>query len=310
MDFLVGNTGFVGSNLASQYQFDGLFHSSNIQEAYGKKPELLVYAGVRAEMFLANQNPEADYARIQEAMKNIELIEPRECVLISSIAVYPETAEENEDTVIDETNLSAYGRNRLKLEQWVENKVKNSLVVRLPAIFGKGLKKNFLYDYIHLIPAMLTETKMCELSAHEPQLKSFYSRQNNGFWSCNKLSKSEEEHLKSVFRSLGFSALNFTDSRSVYQFYALKHLCQHIQVGRDHHLSRLNLTTPPISAADVYQMLCRGSFRNWLPKEPYHYDLRTKYDRLFGHQDGYIMSREEELKDIMEFVQGEGGLCR
>jgi len=41
MDFLVGYSGFVGSNLAAQHRFDGLFRSGNIAEAYGKKPDLL-----------------------------------------------------------------------------------------------------------------------------------------------------------------------------------------------------------------------------------------------------------------------------
>lgn len=46
MESLVGYTGFVGSNLAESHSFDGLYHSKNIEQAYGTKPELLVYAGV------------------------------------------------------------------------------------------------------------------------------------------------------------------------------------------------------------------------------------------------------------------------
>ena len=118
MDYLVGSSGFVGSNLASQHRFDGLFRSTNITEAYGKKPDLLVYAGVRAEMFLANRDPAADRRQIDTATENIRQIAPHECVLISSIAVYPDTHGADEDTEIKAENLSAYGANRLYLEQY------------------------------------------------------------------------------------------------------------------------------------------------------------------------------------------------
>ena len=40
--------------------------------------------------------------------------------------------------------LTTYGKNRLLLEQFVEKNYDNYLIVRLPALFGKGLKKNLL----------------------------------------------------------------------------------------------------------------------------------------------------------------------
>lgn len=54
MKSLVGFTGFVGSNLAMSTDFDGLYNSANIEEAYGTNPDLLVYAGVPAQKFIAN----------------------------------------------------------------------------------------------------------------------------------------------------------------------------------------------------------------------------------------------------------------
>ena len=69
---LVGYTGFVGSNLNDSYNFSYVFNSKNIKEAYGLKPDLLVYAGVRAEKFLANQFPDKDFESIKEAFSNIQ----------------------------------------------------------------------------------------------------------------------------------------------------------------------------------------------------------------------------------------------
>jgi len=310
MDFLVGYSGFVGGNLAAQHRFDGLFRSGNITEAYGKKPELLVYSGVRAEMFLANQDPLADLKNIETAIANIDAIAPKECVLISTIAVYPDTHNADEDFEIDASALSAYGANRLYLERWVEANIPDSLIVRLPAIYGPGLKKNFLYDYINVIPAMLKKDKFIELESDAPELKEFYFLQDNGFYKCSPLSADEKKYLKQLFDRLGFSAVSFTDSRSVYQFYSLKHLWRHIELARANGLRRLNITTPPISVGEVYKYLSGRIFSNELKATPYNYDLRSKHASLFGGADGYIMSREEELRDIAEFVNTEGGFCK
>ena len=54
MNVLVGYTGFVGSNIYAKGQFDYVFNSSNIQDSYGLNPDLLIYAGLRAEKYLAN----------------------------------------------------------------------------------------------------------------------------------------------------------------------------------------------------------------------------------------------------------------
>ena len=85
---IVGFTGFVGSNLCIQYHFDGQFNSKNYKKAYGTKPELLVYAGVPAQKFLANKFPEKDYEVIENAIENIKNIRPKTLVLISTIDIY------------------------------------------------------------------------------------------------------------------------------------------------------------------------------------------------------------------------------
>ena len=64
---LVGYTGFVGSNLSCQYDFTERYNSKNIEDAYGSKPDLLIYAGIRAEKYLANQDPNKDLRNIENA---------------------------------------------------------------------------------------------------------------------------------------------------------------------------------------------------------------------------------------------------
>ena len=120
-DLLVGSTGFVGGNLAAAHDFADACHSTDIAARYGTAPELCVYAGVPAAMFLANADPAADLAVMAAARENLRRIAPRSVVLVSTIAVYPDSRGRDEDTPLDPADpaLSAYGRNRLQLEAWV-----------------------------------------------------------------------------------------------------------------------------------------------------------------------------------------------
>ena len=112
MKALIGYTGFVGSNLYASGGFDAGFNSRNIKEAYGLKPEFLVYAGLKAEKYLANQLPEKDMLLIEEAERNLSEIRPQRLVLISTIDVYQKPVGVDEGTVIRTEGLQAYGADR------------------------------------------------------------------------------------------------------------------------------------------------------------------------------------------------------
>jgi hypothetical protein len=315
MDYIVGYTGFVGSNLAASHNFDGRFNTKNIEESYGGNPDLLVYSGVPAEMFLANKNPAADRALMDTAIENIKKINPKKLVLISTIAVYQNPDNVDEDYEIVEKELTAYGANRRYLESWVQEHIPEHLIVRLPGLYGKNLKKNFLYDFIHYIPPMLNEAKFEELTQKErklcgtEQIKAHYIRQDNGFYKCDVAQDASEEakriqkELKETFQQVGFSALNFTDSRGLYQYYNLANLWTDIEKALANGIRLLNLAVEPVTAAAVYEYLTGETFVNELPKAVPHFNYKTKYADLWGGEDGYIRKRAEVLADIKKFVE-------
>ena len=306
MNALVGYTGFVGSNIyaSAGNEIDAVYNSKNVGDAYGLKPDLLIYAGLRAEKFLANNEPEKDMQLIVQAEKNIKKINPKKLVLISTIDIFkvPKNVDENSD--IDTNNLHAYGFNRYQLELWARENYPDALIIRLPGLFGKNIKKNFIYDYINIIPKMLKETKIAELSAKDPDIKKYYRPQGNGFYRVD-VSESDREPLKAKFKELGFSALNFTDSRSIYQFYNLARLWQDIQVVLAKNIILWHPATEPISAGELYKYLTGDTFINELGDSPADYDYKSIYANIFGGKNGYICDKETVLKEIKEFVNKE-----
>ena len=305
MKALVGYTGFVGNNLYASGEFDAGFNSKNIRDAYGLEPELLIYAGLRAEKYLANHFPEKDLLLIKEAEKNLDLIRPQKLVLISTVDVYQKPIGVDEETIIHTEGLHAYGADRFLLEKWVRSHFPDALIVRLPGLFGKNLKKNFIYDIIHRIPFMLKDEKFLEFSIHVPELALYYERLDNGFYRCRSLNNGEEKRLKDIFQKLGFSALDFTDSRSVFQFYPLSRLWKDICTALAADIRLWNPATEPVSAAEIYRYLTGENFVNEYSVTPVLYDYRTKYAELFGGKDGYIMSKQQVLNEIRIFVEKE-----
>lgn len=301
-DLLVGSTGFVGGNLRAKHTFTAVCHSSDIAAQYGTQPDLCVYAGVPAAMFLANADPEADLEVMRTARENLRKIAPKSLVLISSIAVFADSRGRREDDAPGTDGLPAYGRNRLQLEQWVREDFNDALIVRLPALYGAGLKKNFLFDLHTITPAMLKPEKYDELAEKSPLVKTGYTLADNGFYKLN--GTADKTALKEFFAGNDFNALAFTDSRSRYQFYNLGRLWQDIEAARTAGLTMLHLCTPPISAAEVYTAVTgKADWTNELPKSPFDYDLRSRYAAVLGGSGDYLCTKEEELDDVTHFLR-------
>lgn len=302
-DLLVGSTGFVGGNLLAKHTFAAECHSSDITAQYGTRPDLCVYAGVPAAMFLANADPEADLAVMRAARENIRQIAPKRLVLISSIAVLADSRGVYEDSPAQDTEaLPAYGKNRLQLERWVREDFPDALIVRLPALYGAGIRKNFLFDLHTITPAMLRPEKYSELAAKSPLVKSAYTLADNGFYKLN--STADPAALRAFFAANDFNALAFTDARSRYQFYNLGRLWSDMEAARAADVKLLHLCTPPVSAAEVYTAVTgKADWHNELPKPPFDYDLRSRHAALLGGSGDYLCTKQQELDDITRFMR-------
>jgi len=145
---LIGYTGFVGSNLLNQQAFDACYNSSNISAIENKKYDQVICAGVSAVKWMANREPVQDRKNIQGLIKHLKTIKTKKFILISTVDVYPNPINVDENSIIDFEVCHAYGKHRLELESFISNEF-DSVIIRLPGLFGTGLKKNIIYDFLN-----------------------------------------------------------------------------------------------------------------------------------------------------------------
>ena len=149
---LFGYTGFVGSNLLTKYVFNELYNSKNINLACNKGFDNVFISCIPAVKWYANNNPENDLQIINNLIDIFKTIKANKIILISTIDVYDNIINKNnEDYKINYENNHAYGRNRYLFELFIKNNknIKSYHIIRLPALFGNGIKKNIIYDLIN-----------------------------------------------------------------------------------------------------------------------------------------------------------------
>jgi sugar phosphate isomerase/epimerase len=147
---LIGYTGFVGSNLLKNINCHFLYNSKNIETIQNKNFETIYFCGLPAQKWLINKNPEKDIKNIELIINLLKTVNAKRIILISTIDVYENTdGEYDENHECTFKNNNYYGEHRYMFENFIKTQFKNYHIVRLPALFGDGLKKNILYDLLN-----------------------------------------------------------------------------------------------------------------------------------------------------------------
>jgi nucleoside-diphosphate-sugar epimerase len=145
-DALIGCTGLVGGTLLSRRPFAAAYRSTTIDGIAGRSFDRIYCAGAPAEKWKANRDPDADRANLRRLVDAVSKAKARKLVLISTVDVFgdPRRVTEHDEP----TDATPYGLHRLELEKTLASRF-DTIVVRLPGLFGAGLKKNVIYDFLH-----------------------------------------------------------------------------------------------------------------------------------------------------------------
>jgi len=146
MDGIIGASGLVGSLLRDIIKAK-CYTSSNIQDISGEEFDTIWVAAPSAVKWQANANPDADMDSVNRLLNAVGTARTRRIVHFSTVDVYGSvqltTGPQESDYPASDC---AYGKHRLILEEsWKADVVQ---VVRLPGLFGSGLKKNIIFDLL------------------------------------------------------------------------------------------------------------------------------------------------------------------
>lgn len=313
MDALIGSTGFVGGHLSAQHAFGAGFNSRTIGEASGRAFDTVVCAAAPGSMMEANRFPDRDAERIGALIDQLSRIEARRFVLVSTIAVFADFTAAGEDAAgFQET--TAYGVNRRALERACAERFDQCLVVRLPALFGAGLKKNFLFDILNPMPSMLGEAPLQILRERLPadlaaRLDDLYRPDPAlGLFVIDR-DALEDTGRRAAFdeavTALGLSAIQFTNPASRFQYYAMDRLWADIGVGLENDLDVLHLSPEPLAAGRVFEA-ATGGVMPQTGARLHQEDMRTRHAALWGREGGYTRGADAVLADVAAFCAGEG----
>lgn len=314
IDALIGHTGFVGQTLSRQYSFTAHFNTSNIDTIVGQQFGTLVCAAAPGSMFAANREPDRDRNQIDALIERLDRVGARRFVLISSIAVLADFAGGDDEGTQAFQQHVAYGHHRRLLETFCETHFSNCLVVRLPALFGSGLRKNFIFDLLNPIPSMLTTPRLEALLEVSPinmrdALLQLYEPDTFGMYIVDRVAVNRHPQrfdLEASVRATGMSSVQFHNPDTTYQYYDLARLWSDIELVMKFGLHHVHLATEPLRAGEIYSRLLGDE----MPKnnaQLHHEDMRTRHASIWGRNGNYLEDACAVLDKLETFFAAQRG---
>jgi hypothetical protein len=308
---IIGSTGFVGTALQAQHDFIGKYTSRNIASIGDEPYDTVVCAAAPGSMLEANTAPDSDERKIMALCDQLRNVRTRRFVLISSIAVLENfDGKDDEGTTRFQTAL-AYGRNRRALEVACTEIFEQCLVMRLPALFGPGLRKNFIFDLMNPMPSMLNAARMEVLRNGLPPaqmafLETVYTLDPaTGMLKLNRPvynAAPQRMELDAAVGSLEASSIQFHNPETTYQYYDIMRLWQDITTASEAGLETVHLATEPLQAGRIHRHLTRRDMPQTNARL-HREDMRTWHAGLWERQDGYLEDADSVLARLALFFE-------
>lgn len=314
---LIGHTGFVGGALLRQTGFDACYNSATIAAIAGEAFGTLVCAAAPGSMLEANRAPDRDKAQIDALIARLDKVEAERFVLISSIAVLADFAGGDDEGTTAFQHELAYGRHRRALEAFVEQRFPDHLIVRLPALFGAGLRKNFLFDLMNPVPSMLTEAKRNAVASAlggdlAGWLEALYTPDAaTGLLKLDRAALNADPRrplLEAALGAMDATATQFHHRLTTYQYYPIDRLWQDIAIAQAAGLTHLHLAPEPLLAADIHARLT-GRPMPETPARLHREDMHTRHAGLWGAEGPYQFAAADTLEHLAIFVARQRGLA-
>ncbi len=149
----MGGSGLIGTTLQEQHKFDLVFSSKDAHKI--EKLDLNGYdiwlSCLPATKWKVNEDIEEDIYNMQYIVKLLHKFKFNNIILFSTIDVYEDSPLESSEHYAPNISEFKYGTNRRLFEIMVSQLLtyNNLKIFRLPALFGKHIKKNILFDLLN-----------------------------------------------------------------------------------------------------------------------------------------------------------------
>jgi len=308
---LIGDTGYVGGNLVGQMGFDRAYNSRTIAQIAGERFDLVVCAGVRAAMWAANGDPAADLAGIHALEEALATAHVGVLVHISTTYVLDDVSAGYVESTARYEEAKAYGRHRRELEVRLQERY-GATVIRLPALFGPGLRKNFVFDLMNPAPGFLRPAAWARIEgdASAPTLGVF--RRAYAWDEALQVHRLDREVFAGLdgrgeaereLRDLGLAATSFTNGASRFQYYDIGRLAGDIGRCLDAGLGVAHLCPEGVRASEVAEVLTGAPFVNGGPAAVDE-DVRTEHAAILGGAGGYLYGRDDVFARLRAYRDG------
>ena len=142
---IIGHNGFIGSELKKFIPKPKCYNSSNIDKLKANNIKNLFIAAPSAIKFIALKDIQKDLESVKKLIMNINNTNIKKIYLFATIDAVNFENDFNENSNNDLIFCNSYGIFRGLLEEFCFKNF-DTTIIRLPIIFNKNTKKNFLYD--------------------------------------------------------------------------------------------------------------------------------------------------------------------
>jgi hypothetical protein len=150
LNAIIGYDTLVGSNLLQFYKFDNFYNSNNFKDAKNKSFDIMYFCNIPYIKLHSNKYSDEYPIVIKNIIDILDTINVNKFILISTIDVYKNVNSQlDEDYKINFNENNNYSKNIFLFEEYIKNRYQDHYIIRLPKVFGHGLKKNIIYDLIH-----------------------------------------------------------------------------------------------------------------------------------------------------------------
>tara|TARA_Y100000590_G_scaffold447629_1_gene583123 strand:+ start:2516 stop:3448 length:933 start_codon:yes stop_codon:yes gene_type:complete len=304
---LIGYSGLIGKNLSDQTYFKYKFNSKNIHKIKSKEYDLVVCAGAPGKMHLANKFPKNDKIKINKLIYNLKKVKTKKFVLISTIQVFKNLRAKNSETSKNFNKKITYGKNRRMLEIFCEKKFKNLTIIRLPSVFGKFLKKNFIHDLFNPMPMMLNHQRFLKTIKKIPYkykniFKNFYRKKDNNYFLKKIIKNKAYNNIIKILNQNNLSASSFTNPNSSFQYYFLKNLWNDISYLLNKDIKVINFSCQPLTAKNIYKKLKKKNMKS-NNAIIYEANMVSKYSKYWNSRTNYLYNKKEIIKQLLNFYK-------